>query len=62
MKVATLTITCVYADDAEEGSIEHILHDAVKMIAGNGFLTADGEIELESWDCDVKVSQTSDEN
>ena len=57
MKKATLTITCEYADDAETDHIEAILHEAVKMVAGNGFLTADGEIELETWDCDVTVEK-----
>lgn len=55
MKKATLTITCVYADGAEADHIEAILHEAVQMVASKGFLTADGEIELDTWDCDVKV-------
>lgn len=59
MKTATLTITCEYADDAPDVVIENLLREVARMAAGNGLLTGDGEIELETWDEDVKISASS---
>lgn len=61
MKQATLTITCEYADDADSDLIRAALHNVASVAAGNGLMTEDGMLSLESWDCDVKVEEPPSE-
>ena len=55
MKQVTLTITCEYADDADSDIIRAALHNVAAVAAGNGLMTEDGMLSLESWDCDVTI-------
>jgi hypothetical protein len=55
MKQATLTITVEYDDDPDDAAIEYRLRNVARMAAGNGMFSGDGELTVESWDCDVKV-------
>lgn len=59
MKIATLTITCEYAPDTPDVVITDLLRQVARMAAGRGLLTGDGEIELDTWGCDVKITDDS---
>jgi hypothetical protein len=61
MKRATLTITCEYADDANPDIIRAAMHNVASTAAGNGLLTEDGMLSLESWDADVEITDVADE-
>lgn len=55
MKQATLTITVDYDDNPDSATIEALLRDVARLAAGNGMLSGDGEITVESWDAAVTI-------
>lgn len=60
-KRATLTITVDYNENPDTDTIEDLLHNLARLAAGNGLLSGDGEITIDSWDADVKVLPIPDE-
>ena len=62
MKRAKLTITVDYANEhcPDDTTIEALLRDVARLAAGNGMLSGDGEATVESWDCDVTVTDEPD--
>ena len=60
MKQATLTITVEYDEDPDDEMIEYRLRNVARMAAGNGMLSGDGELTVDSWDCDVKIGASED--
>jgi len=56
MKRATLTLTADYSDDSESEGILDTLRGSMNLIAGNGGLTGDYALELETWDYDLALA------
>lgn len=61
MKRAILTITVDYDGSPDDATIEDLLADVARMAAGNGLLSGDGEVTVDSWDTDVTINTLSSE-